>query len=164
MRALLSRTPTFEAWIIRFDAWWAARSQRERVMLGVLAALLLGVLLVYGVVKPLQAARAQALADIRTAETYNARLRAAGTLAPSRAPRTGPPLRVVGDAAIGAGLTARTETIPTGIRATIADGSYDAVIGWLADIGSTSRLRVVRVSLKRLPAPGHVSATVDFAS
>ena len=45
---------------------WAGLSPRERVAVGVLGALLAVALLVYGVVTPLQAARAQALSDIRS--------------------------------------------------------------------------------------------------
>jgi general secretion pathway protein M len=149
-----------ETALTRFDAFWAARSRRERWMLGVLAALLLGVILVYGVVKPLQSARAQALADIRTYETFNARLRAAGSLSTAKPARTGPPATMISDSAIAAGLAANTETIPAGVRATVADGSYDSVLAWLADIGS--QLRITRVTIQRRPTPGRVSATVDF--
>jgi general secretion pathway protein M len=164
MRAFLSRTPAIEAWLTRFDGWWLARSPRERVMLGVLAALLLAAVLIFGVIKPLQAARADALADIRTYETYNARLRAAGTLSAGRPSRTGPPAAMVSASAIAAGLTAQVEATPDGARATVADGSYDAVMGWLADLGATTPLAVRRVSIQRRAEPGHVSATVDFGS
>jgi len=164
MRVILRQLPTVELWLIRFDAWWGARSRREQVMLGVLGALVLGIVLVFGVVKPLQAARASAIADIRTYETYNARLRAAGRLAPSAPARTGPPQTVVSDSAIAQGLLANVEPIPGGVRATVADGSYDAVVNWLADVGATTRLTTRRVSIQRRPGPGRVSATVEFGS
>jgi general secretion pathway protein M len=160
------RTPAIEAALARFDAWWAVRSPRERVMLGVLAALLGGVILIYGVIKPLQAARAQAIADIRTYETLNARIRAAGTLsaAPKQRQRTGTPIEAVAASATSFGLVATPEPIPGGVRAAVADGSYDAVMAWIADIGATTRLRVQRVSIQRRPAAGRVSATVDFGA
>jgi general secretion pathway protein M len=164
MRVILRQVPTIEAWLIRFDGWWGARSRREQVMLGVLGALVLGIILVFGVIKPLQAARAAAIADIRTYETYNARLRAAGRLAPSAPARTGPPQTMVGDSAIAQGLAANVEPIPGGVRATVADGSYDAVIAWIADVGATTRLSVRRVSVQRRQGPGRVSATVEFGS
>ena len=53
--------------------WWAGLSLQERVLVGVLATLLGLAVLIYGVVKPLQAARADAIADIRGFETLNAR-------------------------------------------------------------------------------------------
>lgn len=163
MRVILSRVPTIELWLTRFDAWWGARSRREQAMLGVLAALILGVVLVYGVIKPLQASRAAAIADIRTYETYNARLRAAGTVAQSKPARTGPPMQMVSDSAIAQGLAANAEPLPDGVRATVADGSYDSVVAWLSDVGATTPLRIRRVAIERRPTPGRVSATVDFA-
>jgi general secretion pathway protein M len=154
---------TLDSAIARFDAWWSARSARERVMLAVLAALLGGMVLVFGVIKPVQAMRAQAIADIITYETLNARIRAAGTLAPSRAPtRTGAPDAIAVGAASGAGITATTAPIPNGVRATVADASYDLVMAWLADAGASLTIR--RVAIQRRPAPGRVSATVDFTS
>lgn len=165
MRLILARMPALDAALIRFDAWWGNLSRRERLMFGVLGALLAGVVLVYGVVKPIQAARAQALADIRTYETLNARIRAAGTLAPASAPRRqGTPAAVVTSAATGFGLVADAQPVPGGIRATVADGSYESVMTWLADLGTTSSLRVRRVSIQRRPAPSRVSATVDFGA
>jgi general secretion pathway protein M len=162
MRLIVTRMPAIEAALLRFDAFWAARSRRERILITVAAALIAGVVLVYGVVKPIQAARAEALADIRTYETFNARLRAAGTLTPVRAQRTGAPATMVGDSAIAAGLAANVEPLPGGARATVADGSFDSVLAWLADVGGTTRLRITRVSIQRRPAVGRVSATVDF--
>lgn len=165
MKVILTRTPTIEAWLARFDAWWSGLSRREQVLLGVLGALLLALVLVFGVIRPLQAARAQALADIRTAETYSARIRAAGTLGTTAAkPRTGPALQVVNDAAIANSVPARPEAIAGGVRVTLNGASYDAVLAWLADVGASSKLRVVRVTLQRGTAPGRVSGTVDFAS
>lgn len=163
MRALLSRTPTFEAWLIRFDAWWAERSQRERVLLGTMGALLLAVVLVFGVIKPIQSARAQAFAHIRTAETLSAHLRAAGSLRPAAPRRVGPPEAMVNMSAASVGLSVQTASIPGGVRATIADANYDSVLNWLADMAATTPLATRKVAIKRLPAQGHVSATVDFA-
>jgi general secretion pathway protein M len=161
----ISRPPALEAALARFDAWWGSRSRREQWLLIVMAVLLGGAVLVYGVVKPLQAARAQAVADIFTYETLSARIRAAGSLTPGRAPqRTGSPDSIVTGSAVSAGITATTQPIPNGVRATVADGTYEAVLAWLADIGSTSRLAVRRVAIQRRPAPGRVSATVDFES
>lgn len=163
MRLILARMPALDAALIRFDGWWSNLSRRERILLGVLGALLAGVVLVYGVVKPIQAARAQALAEIRTYETLSARIRAAGTLTPASGPRRqGAPASVVSAAATSFGLVATTEPIPGGVRATIADGSYESVMAWLADLGASSSLGARRVAIQRRPAPGRVSATVDF--
>lgn len=150
--------------VVRLTAWWAGLTRREQVMVGGLCIVLAALVLVFGVVKPLQAARAQALADIRTYDTLKARVRAAGTLgtAPGPAPRTGAPADVVTASANSFNLTAQTEPTPGGVRATIAEGGYDAVMNWLADIARTSSLSVTRVDIRKRPAPGMVSATVEF--
>lgn len=159
------RTPAVESAIARFDAWWSQRSQRERLMLGVLAALLAAVVLVYGVIQPLQNARARAFADIRTYETLNARLRAAGPLTKRTGPaRTGPAPQVVSESAAAFGLSPRVETAEGGVNATLVDASYDSVMSWLADLGATSRLRVRSVSLQRGSAAGQVNATIGFGT
>jgi general secretion pathway protein M len=147
----------------RLTAWWAGLSQRERYLVGGLGVLLALTVLVYGVVKPLQAARAQALADIRTYETLNARIRAAGPItAPGPAPRTGSPESIVTTSAGAFGLAVQTQPSPDGITVTIAEGGYDAVMNWLADIARTSSLSVTRVDLQKRPTSGFVAATVEF--
>ncbi|MES2445501.1 MAG: type II secretion system protein M [Pseudomonadota bacterium] len=159
------RTPALEAALARFDGWWGARSHRERVMLAGLAVLLAGLILVFGVIGPLQNARARALADIRTYETLNARLRAAGPLAPRRGPaRTGAPAQVVSESAASFGLAPRVEQVPGGVRAVIVDASYETLMAWLGDLGATSKLRVRSVALQRGTAAGHVSATIGFGA
>lgn len=157
--------PAVEAARTRFSAWWDGLSQRERVMVGTLGALLAIVVLVYGVVKPLQAARAQAVSDIRTYETLSARIRAAPALGPSGPPpRTGAPETIVASAAAGVGLTATAQVIPGGARATIADASYDAVLNWLADLARTSSLKVTKLTITRSPTPGQVTTIVEFTA
>ena len=164
MRVILARLPALDAALIRFDAWWSGLSRRERILLGVLATLLAGVVLIYGMIKPLQSARAEALSDIRTYETLSARIRAAGTLgAPSAPRRQGPPAQVVSSSATSFGLVAAPEALPGGVRATIADGTYESLIAWLADLSATSDLRVRRLSIQRRPTAGRISASVDFA-
>ncbi|MCW3847451.1 type II secretion system protein M [Sphingomonas sp. LB-2] len=164
MKITIIRLSAFESAIARFDAWWDGRSPRERVMLSVLGTLIGGIVLVYGVIFPLQNARARAFADIRTYETLNARIRAAGALSPQRAaPRTGDPLSVVNSSGASFGVVAQVTPIPGGARATIADASYDSLVAWLADLGATSKLTVRRVELTRR-APGRVAAVVDFGS
>ena len=155
--------PAIDAALSRAGAWWNGLSPRERVLVGTLGALLALAVLVYGVVKPLQAIRADALADIRTYETLNARVRAAGTLGQAGPPpRTGPAASVVTASASTVGLTVTAEAVPGGVRASVNDAGYDAVLGWLADLGRTSSLSVTRVDLRKTATPGRVNAIVEF--
>ena len=164
MIVIRTRLPALDAALIRFDAWWSGLSRRERILIGGLGALLAGIVLVFGVIKPLQSARAEALSDIRTYETLTARIRAAGTLGAPTAPRRqGAPAEVVSSSATSFGLVATPEAIPGGVRATVADGTYESLMAWLADLSATSDLRVRRLSIQRRPTAGRVSASVDFA-
>ncbi len=166
MRLVLARMPALDAALIRFDAWWAGLSRRERWLVGGLMTLLAALVLIFLVIKPLQAARAQALADIRTYETLNARIRAAGTLAPAGGTlrRQGPPLEVAQNSATSFGLTATAEPVTGGVRVAIADGTYDSVLAWLADLAATSNLRTRQVSIRPGAASGRVTATVDLGA
>jgi len=165
MRIIVTRLPALDAALIRFDAWWSGLSHRERVLLSVLGALLGGVVLIYGVVKPLQSARAEAVADIRTFETLTARIRAAGTLSTTRPQRRqGSPAQIASASAAGFGLAVAPQPVPGGLRVTLADASYDSLLAWLADLSATSDLRVRGVSIQRRPASGRVAATVDFGA
>ncbi|UZK67467.1 type II secretion system protein GspM [Sphingomonas sp. M1-B02] len=162
MRVILTRMPALEAALLRFDLWWGGLSHRERVLLSVLGSLLALTVLIFGVVKPLQAARAQAMADIRTYETLSARVRAAGTLAPPAPRRQGPAVEVVNQSATAFGLVVTPEAMTGGVRVAIADVTYDSLMAWLADLSATSDLRVRRLSIQRRPEVGRVSANVEF--
>lgn len=158
-----TQLPTLDAGLSRSDTWWRARSPRERTLLAGLAVLLVAVVLVYGVVKPIQGARAAALADIRTYETLNARIRAAGTLSPVKPQhRTGAPDAIATQSAAAFGVVPAATPIAGGTRVTVADASYDSLVHWLADVTTTSDLRVRRITLQRLAVPGHVSAQVEL--
>ena len=147
----------------RIGAWWDTLSRRERILVGTMSTLLAAVVLIYGVIKPLQAARADAVADIRTYETLSARIRAAGTLTAARpARRQGPPVQVATSSASSFGLVVAPETIPGGVRVALADASYDTLMAWLADLSASSDLRVRRLSIQRRPSPGRVSASMDL--
>lgn len=160
---VVRKSARIEAALARFDGWWQGLTTRERVLVGTLTVLLAGVVLVYGVVKPVQAARAQARADIRQAETLMARVRAAGRLesaAPTAA--AGPPQTVIASAATTAGLQPVLADTNGGVTATLTDAPYPAVVTWLSSVASTSKINVRRVTMQRGSTSGRVNATVEF--
>ncbi|WP_315764285.1 type II secretion system protein GspM [Sphingomonas sp. Y38-1Y] len=158
------RDPRLDAAIARFEGWWATLSQRERVLLTVLGLLIAGAALVYGVIKPLQAARAEARADIRTYETLSARIRAVGKLQPQTAQRrTGSPVEIVQAAAQAQALSVAVEPQGGGVRAVVSEGDYAKVVGWLADLSRSSTLAVTSARIVRRPNAGMVEAQVSFA-
>lgn len=156
--------PAVDAALLRVATWWDGLSARERILVGTLGALLAAAVLVYGVIRPLQAMRAAALADIRTYETLNARIRAADGLGPRSGPppRTGTAADIVTQSAGTFGLQVQVEAVPGGVRATVPEASYDSVMNWMADVARTSSLTAARVDLQRRPAPGRVFASVEY--
>lgn len=161
----IERSPTIDAALLRFQLWWSGLSPRERVMVGTLGAILAALILVFGIVKPLQGARADAIADIRSHETLAARVRAAGTLvAPGTQPRLsdGPPVEAAQAAASAAGLDVALTPGGAGASGQIAEARYEAVVGWIAVVERTTVLRARRVEMTKGRAPGRVSASVEF--
>jgi len=153
--------PTIE----RIRVWWTGLTPRERVLLGTLGTLLMLAILIYGVVKPLQTSRAESLADIRTYETLMARVNAAPALGPQATgpqPRTGSPAEILAQSAATYGVQMQAEATPTGIRVTVADAPYDAVVNWMADIARTSTLAATRVDIQKRPTPGRVFAQIEY--
>lgn len=162
----ITRSPALDAWGAKIRLWWAGLSTRERWLVGTLGTIVAVLILVFAIVKPLQAARAEALADIRTYETLTARVRAAGVLTPQGARpqmREGAPADAAQAAARDAGITAAVTPGGAGLSAQIAEAPYEAVVSWIADVERTTPLRTRRVELRKGGAPGRVSATVEFA-
>jgi general secretion pathway protein M len=145
--------------------WWRERSERERILLGVLGTLLAIAILVTLIVQPLLAARAQAKADIRTYETLNIRLRAAGNGPVTQGPvqLSGPPATIVQTAAGQAGVAVvRSEPDGARTRAIVEQAPFPAVLQWLATLDSQAGVRIVETRIERTPAPGMVAVKLVF--
>jgi general secretion pathway protein M len=152
--------PTFEPAWAKTVTWWQARSTREQWLLGLLGGLLALWLLAVTVILPIQRARAAALADIRTYENLTARLHSAGTIGAST-PQTqasGPPNVILANTASQFGFLPVVNSDPAGLRVTVADAPYDALMRWIAAVEQTSSIRVTKMRLTRRPASGFVSA------
>ncbi|TAK15472.1 MAG: type II secretion system protein M [Rhizorhabdus sp.] len=152
--------PTAEPARQKLIAWWQARSRREQWLLGGLGLLLTALALISLVVLPLQRARAEALADIRTYEGLTARLRSAGTIGaqPATVQLAGPPAAILSTSAAPFGIVPVVQGDGADIRVTVGDAPYDALLRWIAAVEQGSRLRVTRMRLDRRPASGFVSA------
>lgn len=156
------------AWERAGDRWagfWDARSAREQVLLGALAAAGLLALLLVAVVRPLESARARAAADIRTYDMLAMRLRSAGP--DIGMAQKGPPAALVSQAAATAGLAVqRIEPEGGRLNVVLADAPFDAVVRFTAEIERTSGLRVSEARIDRSPTAigsGLVSASLLLA-
>lgn len=152
--------PTAEPARQRLIGFWQARSTREQWLLGGLGTLLLLWIVITLIVLPIQRARAEALADIRTYEGLSARLRSVGTLgaAPATAQASGPPAAILSSTGTQFGIVAVVHQAGPDVRVTVGDAPYDAVLRWIAAVEQSSRLRVTRIRLDRRPASGFVAA------
>ena len=149
----------------RSQIWWTERSLREQLLLGALSATGIFALLLVMVIAPLRAVRADAFADIRSASLLEARLRTGGAgLAPAGRFRSGTGSAIVTDSASAARLAIqRIEPEGNATRVVLADAPFDQVLGWIAEIEQTSKLRTSEVKIERKGAAGIVSATIVFA-
>ena len=158
------RLASLEPWWDRGAIWWSGRSAREQVLLGTLAGLAILALLLIAIVRPLEAARARAAADIRTYETLALRVRAAGPGIASAAVRKGPPSAIVAASAASAGVNVeRVE--PEGGRLTVAlsPAPFNTVLRFVADLEQTSALRVGEARIEAGPnTDGTVTAQFVF--
>lgn len=138
--------------------WWAERSFRERRLLIALAVVAAVALLLVAIVRPLQATRGEALADIRTYQTLSARLRAVPPGMPPVARRTGDAASIISTSAASFGLSPRVN----GSSATLAAAPYDATLRWIADVEATSAFRVDSLSMTATQTPGVINLRVTF--
>ena len=147
----------FASHVARARSWWNGLSSREQVLIGVLGAVAVIAALLMLVVKPLQAARAQALADIRTYETLSAGLNAGGA-APAGPVRSGPVAQILTTTAAGFGLTVQRVEPEAGRTRVVMDGvPYDAVMRWLADLETGGGVTLAEVRIDRGAAAGQVN-------
>ena len=145
-------------WWDRGTGWWSERSLREQVLVGGLAALAMAAILLLAVVRPLQAERARAAAEIRTYDMLAMRLKTAGP-AIKGAKRKGPPAGIVSETAAASGLTVqRVEPEGGRLRVVFADASFDAVLRWVAELEQSSTLRISEAQIERSSGGTGVSA------
>lgn len=148
----------------RVATLWAERSRREQWMLGVMFALLAGVVLWFGVAIPLERAQRGARDALLAATDRNAAIRAAVKQLKAL-PRTpvvsGPATAIdqfVGQSAGEAGLTLERAQAQGQDRMEIAIATVrpSALFGWVARLEAQG-VRVETLSVRPSPAAGSLS-------
>lgn len=152
--------PTAEPARQKALAWWSARSLREQWLFGTLSVVAGLWLIVTMAVQPMLAARAQALNDIRTFESLNARLRAAGPIgaAPVQVQIGGSPATILSTTGAQFGLVPVVTGEGAALHVTVADAPYESVLRWISAFEGSSSLRVTKLRLDRRPTSGFVVA------
>jgi general secretion pathway protein M len=161
---LARQFPTAERGRQQALMFWQGRSRREQLLLAGLGAILLVWLLAVFVVGPLQTARAEASAKIRTYESLSNRLRLAGSLSSVPQQAKGPPATILASSGAQYGISPMVTPDGTTVRVAVVDASYDGLLRWIAAFEQSSNLRVVKMRLDRRPATGVVSADLTVAS
>jgi general secretion pathway protein M len=151
-------------WWERGTRWWDERSLREQILVGTLAALAMLALLLVGVVRPLEATRARASADIRTYDMLAMRLRTAGP-GLGNAQARGAPVDIIAQSAGVAGLSVQQIAPENGrTRVVFGDAPFETIVRWVAALERSSRLRVSEARIARTTnGTGGVSASFLIA-
>jgi general secretion pathway protein M len=154
----------------RLKAWYAGLQQREqRVVLfgGIVLAV---IVVVGGILLPLDSALSSAIKgretkrdDLAWMRTNAAEVRAAGALLP---PDTGEaPMIIVDRLGREAGLAAAlrgTQPSATGVRVQLEGAPFDTMLTWLETLDRRYGLAIESITVDRNAAPGTVNANITF--
>ena len=157
--------------ILKLKAWYAGLQEREQRVVGIGAAALALLLLVGGILLPLQSALSNAVRRTETKREDLAWMRAnAAEIQSSGGVLLGagePPVVVVDRVGREAGLgTALRGTQPSGagVRVQLEAAPFDTLITWLASLDQRYGLAVESITVDRAARPGTVNANITFAA
>jgi general secretion pathway protein M len=151
-------------------AWYAGLQQREQRVVAVGAVLLGLIVLVGGILMPLQSALARAvhanetkLADLEWMRVNAAEVRAAGYALPADTGEAPVVLvdRVGRETGLGSALRG-TQPNATGVRVQLEAAPFDTVISWLDTLDTRYGFALESITVDRGAAPGMVNASVTF--
>ncbi|MCA3699013.1 type II secretion system protein GspM [Brevundimonas sp.] len=140
-------------------AWYAARSQREQILLAGLGVLLAGTVLWLLMLRPLLEARTASVARIAAYEEVMVRVRTAGPPGPMVAGLDGPLETAIPNQAATFGVVPTVTMDGDVATVTVSEGRYDSLIPWLSAL-ETSGANLSSVELQRGSQPGAVNATL----
>ncbi|MFY7851637.1 MAG: type II secretion system protein GspM, partial [Brevundimonas sp.] len=113
-------------------AWYAARSQREQILLAGLGVLLAGTVLWLLMLRPLLEARTASVARIAAYEEVMVRVRTAGPPGPMVAGLDGPLETAIPNQAATFGVVPTVTMDGDVATVTVSEGRYDSLIPWLS--------------------------------
>jgi general secretion pathway protein M len=153
----------------KLKAWYAGLQEREQRMVGLGAVVLALLLLVGGILLPLQSAVSTAVKRTQARRDDLAWIRenvpeivAAG---PALADTSEAPLVVVDrvgrEVGLGSALKG-TQPSGTGVRVQLEAASFDTLINWLATLDQRYGLAIESITVDRAARPGTVNANITF--
>jgi len=156
--------------IAKFKAWYGGLQEREQRVVGIGAVALALLLLVGGILLPLQSAVSNAQKRTETKREDLAWMR--GNVQEIQSSGGGllgagdPPVVVVDRVGREAGLgTSLRGTQPSGagVRVQLEAAPFDTLITWLASLDQRYGLAVESITVDRAARPGMVNANITFA-
>jgi general secretion pathway protein M len=154
----------------KLRAWYAGLQQREQRMVAVGGVVVAVLILVLGILLPLQSAVSSAVKgnetkreDLKWMQANAPEIRAAGDQV---APDTGEaPVvlvdRVGREAGLGSALRG-TQPNGTGVRVQLEAAPFDTLVTWLATLDERHGLAIESITVDRAAQPGTVNASITF--
>jgi general secretion pathway protein M len=152
-------------------AWYAGLQQREQRMVAIGGIVVGLLLLVMGILVPLQSALSSAVTrnatkreDLEWMQVNAPEIRAAGNDLPANTGEA-PVVLVdrVGREAGLAGAMRGTQPSGTGVRVQLEAAPFDTMITWLATLDERYGLAIESITVDRAVRPGVVNANITFA-
>lgn len=166
MRPAITLPPFAEGLFRDGRSWWEARAPREQALLLGLATVLVLAAAIGGFVKPLEAVRAEARADIRLYDSLTVRLRAAGPDLNAQATR----LAGTGTVQVIASTTAGELALPIRqieqrgamTNVILSEVDFTRLMRWLDQLDRESGITVTSARIERQTLPGVVNARLSL--
>jgi len=154
----------------KLRAWYAGLQQRERRMVAVGGVVVAVLILVLGILLPLQSAVSSAVKgnetkreDLKWMQANASEIRAAGNQVAADTGEAPVVLvdRVGREAGLGSALRG-TQPNGTGVRVQLEAASFDILVTWLATLDERYGLAIESITVDRAAQPGTVNASITF--
>jgi general secretion pathway protein M len=154
----------------KLHAWYAGLQQREQRMVSIGGLAVAVIILVFGILLPLQSAVSNATKlnetkrdDLAWMQKNASEVRAAGSLLPADTGEA-PVVLVdrVGREAGLAGALRGTQPNGNGVRVQLEAAPFDVLITWLATLDERYGLAIESITVDRAARPGVVNASITF--
>jgi general secretion pathway protein M len=154
----------------KLRAWYAGLQQREQRMVAVGGVVVAVLILVLGILLPLESAVSSAVKgnetkreDLKWMQANAPEIRAAGNQVAADTGEAPVVLvdRVGREAGLGSALRG-TQPNGTGVRVQLEAASFDILVTWLATLDERYGLAIESITVDRAAQPGTVNASITF--
>ena len=154
----------------KLRVWYAGLQQREQRMVAIGGVVVAALILVLGILLPLQTAVSSAVKrnqtereDLAWMQVNAPEIRAAGNQLPADTGEA--PVVLVDRVGREAGLASAlrgTQPNGTGVRVQLEAAPFDTMVNWLATLDERYGFAIESITVDRAPRPGVVNASITF--